>query len=411
MKKNLVIFFSIFLLQNCFGAVIDNRYFPWINPPAIRTLERYSGITSNLFFVFADEAYASSLKDKIGIPEIWGVYDQKQMSNALLFIGETTPLLPQWQLQRSIDWYVKQKIQGQGLQIKGEHYIYNGFSFGYNTGYMHLSSDQAFILPKSTIREMALTIPQQEELDRERREMFNQLGLTSSQSSASGFIDTVIYFKYGKAWEYQAKCRTVALSISAGMLIPSGKKRECFNTGSLPFGGDGATGFFVSTDDSFELKEDLTAGFSLELCNRLKKNIQERIPVDGQSNYLFGALEGPIDLDAGFTVRVSPYILLGNLRDGFDLSLQYTYTNHSGDMWKDARQNQTIPSNLNGLYKKSEWESDYVSLTVLYDSGKVLQRNSFEPSVIFTWDIPVRLLTAHEVSRTNSISLGIELSF
>jgi hypothetical protein len=410
MKKNLLLLLGMLVLQNTTAAVIDNRYFPWNNPPIIHSLEPYSGVTSNLFFVFADEAYASGSKDKRGIPEIWGLYDEKQMSDALLFIGQTTPLLAQWQLLRNIEWHVKQKIEGQGIQITGEHAIYKDLSFGYTLGYMHLFSDQLFSIPKRVAREMAVTPAQEEELDRERREMFDQLGLATSQYSASGLLDTTLYFRFGKAWEYQAKCREVSLNVFGGIILPSGQVRHSSNTGSIPFGGNGAFGYFAGTDNSFELKEDMTVGFWLELSARRKKTIHERLPVK-QENYLFGALTGDVSIDPGLTTKIRPYLFLGNLRDGFDVCIQYSYTNHQGDVWVDARKDQTIPSNLNGLFKKSEWESDYVSLTVLYDSGKVVKRDSLHPSLRFSWDIPMRLLTAHEVSRTHAISLGIEICF
>ncbi len=410
MKKNIVIFLSIFLIKNFAAAVIDNRYFPWNNPPIIHTLEPYSGLRGDLFFVNGNDAFGDHSHEKKGIPEIWGLYDQKQMSDAIIFIGETSPLLAQWQILRNITWHVKQKLEGQGLQFSGEHALYKGLSFGYSTGFMHLFSDQIFVIPRSVITEMTLSVAQQEELDRERRAMFNQLGLTSSQWSTYGFLDTVLYARYGKTWEYKAKCREISLSLLGGVIVPSGQKRDFFNTASVPFGGNGATGFFIGTDNTFELKEDMTFGLSLQLTTRLTKKMKERLPVI-QENYLFGALSGNVSVDPGVTTKIKPYLMLGNIRDGLDICVQYAYTNHSGDDWTDIRQDATIPSNLNGMFKKSQWESDYVSLTVLYDSGKVVKCDSLRPSLRFSWDIPMRLLSAHEVSKTNAVSLGIEVCF
>ena len=411
MKKNLIILFSIFLLQQSNAAVTDSRYFPWITPPIIRSLDTYSGVTSNLFFVFANDAYANGSKTKQEISDIWGIYNEKEMSDALLFIGQTTPLLAQWQTLRAIDWHVKQNIEGQGIQIVGEHPISQHFAIGYNLGYMHLFSDQLFTIPNQSAREMGVTPSQVAELDLERREMFNQLGLNSSQWSASGLLDSVLYLRCGKAWEYQAKCREIGLDGFVGIILPTGKERECTNTSSIPFGGNGATGFFIGTDNSFELKEDMIFGFSLQYTTRLKKTIMERIPVL-KENFLFGALQGKVSIHQGNTFCISPYFYLGNLRDGFDFCIQYSYTNHSGDVWIDARKNQIIPSNLNGIYNKSKWQSDYISLTLLYDSAKVIKRDTkLQPALEFSWNIPVQLLSGQQVSRSNELSLGIEVCF
>lgn len=409
--KTRISLLAVICMQLYSATVIDNRYFPWNNPPIVRSTSTYSGFTPYAFFVFADDAYGTIVKEKIGISEIWGPFDEINLSNALLTIGDTSPVLAEWQYYGSLPWEIRQRLEGQGLQLVGEHRVYKGLSVGYNTGFMRLFSTQLFSLTKNTIRRLTISPSQLEQLDEERRTMFEQLNLDTSQDKTIGLLDTVVYFRYGHAWDYQAKCKTVNLGIFGGVIIPTGVTRQYDNTASVPFGGNGATGFVIGTDDSFELKEDLYAGFYLQLTHRFKKTFNERMPIKGQTNFLFGAVDGPLSIDQGLTVKFRPYIFLGNLRDGFDVCLQYSFTHHDGDVWTDKRINPTIPSDLNGLYDKSEWMSDYVSLSLFYDSGRVEKHDSLRPVFRFSCDIPVKLLNAKDVSRTYAITFGLETAF
>ena len=411
MKKKFLILsvFSLFTPSET-NYFAGNRYFPWLSTPVDCGLEPYSGVRPTLFFITADEAYAHGPKHKQGIPEIFGVYDQKAMSDDLIALGLPTPLLPQWQIMKSIPWYVSQKLEGQGIRIGGEHAVYKGLSLGYVFGFMHLFSDQSFNLLPITIKEMGLQPAQIGLLDQERREMFAELGLDSSQWAKSGLLDTVLYARYGRAWEYEAKCRQVSLSVMGAIVLPSGELRDPNNTASVPFDGDGRFGFFLGTDDAFELKEDLTVGVQIALGHRSKKTVTERMTLN-EKNFLFGALEGDVSIDPGVTFAIRPYGIVGNLRDGFDIYLQYSYANHSGDLWQDARINPVVPSNLNGMYDKTAWVAEYVSLTVLYDSGRVVKNDEIRPSLLFSWDIPVHIFGSEESSKTNRISVGVEVCF
>lgn len=400
-------------------AVPDNRYIPFHSPVFIRSMSAaksnasalFSGLRPSLFFINGNEAYASGSKEKRMIPEILGVYDQRIMNDALLAIGQTTPLLAQWQLQTSIEWQVRQRIEGFGVQLGGEYAFTPYVSAGFQMGMLRVLSDQEFILPRSTVRDLGLLTAQEYELDRERRAMFNQLGLTESQWAASGLLDTTVYGRIGRAWEYQAKCRQVSLSLYSGMVIPTGLRREPANTSSFAFGSsNGSLGLFIGTDNQFELKEDMVAGLHIQLSGRTSKITTERLPVK-QENYLFGALQGQVAVDPGVTLMIRPSVMMGNLRDGFDIGVAYALVHHGGDTWKDLRTSQSIPSNLNNIHDKTHWNSEYVTLTIAYNPAKVVRRTGLFPSVYFSWDIPVHMIKAHEVSRTHALALGVELEF
>ncbi len=393
------------------GMVADSRYFPWYPHVYDRSVEQRSIVQPSIFFVTANHARGDESKEKIGIPEIWGVYDQKALSNAMDIVGLTSPLLGQWQMQREILWEMQGKIRGQGCFLEAEYGSRHGWSIGGSTGIMHVSCNQNFIIPDRTVNEVGLTVAQQQELDRERRQMNEMLGFKSSQWSKSGLIDTELHLRYGLVKDYFMKCRKVDMGIFVGGIFPSGEKRDPEYPFSIPFGGNGHWGFYVGSEGMFELKEDWKLSLRLQVQKRFEKTYQnQRMSVNNEWIGL-GALSGPLEIDPGVTFMFSPAFTFGDLRNGWGAGVQYVITNHAGDVWTDMRKDQTIKTTLNSLYKKSSWVAEYVIVTVFYDHDRNIQEKHVHPVVQFEWNIPVHLLGAEKISKTNLLSLGLVFHF
>ncbi len=392
------------------AMVGDSRYFPWYQRFYDRTYERRSIVDVEAFFVTAGHARGTESLTHIGIPEIWGVYDQKQLSDALIMLGETTPLLAQWQYQMTIPWQMKEKIEGQGFSIVGELGGKHGFSFCFSTVVMHVTCSQQFLLPRQTRIDMGLLPAQELELDSERRQMNEQLGFRNAQWSKSGMGDTEIYLRYGQVRDYPWKFRKIDVGGYVGALIPSGVKRDPNNPVSVPFAGDGHAGFFIGAEGFFEIKEDWNVGLRFQVNKRVAKTQNGRMPINNE-NVLYGAVEGPIRIDPGTTFIFTPCFRMGDLRDGWGASVQYLIAHHRGDVWTDERVNQTIPTTLGGLYKKSEWTAEYLAVNIFYDSDRVRTDDRVYPVLNFQWNIPLHLMAEKLVSKTNLVSMGFVFNF
>ncbi len=431
-KQLLSIFVLLTGVAGLKASVADSRYFPWYPHMYERTLQKRSIFDAGAFFVTASSARGNESIERIGIPEIWGIYDQKQLSDALGIIGKTTPLLAQWQLQRSIAWDVKGKMEGQGAYFQFEYGSKKGFSVGITTSIMHLTSDQRFTIPtgrkqgsiydSNPLMDLGLTPSQEEQLDAQRREMQALLGFTDAQWSESGFTDTELHLRYGFLTEYRLKCRKVDGGVFTGILIPSGVKRDPRNPASVPFGGNGHTGFYWGAESMFEIKEDWELSFRLQVSKRLAKTQISRMPVNHEP-VLWGALEGLVNIDPGASFLFTPAFTMHDLRDGFGAGVQYCMAIHGGDVWTDERADKTIPSTLgglrgnsgsyliDGLYEKSKWSAEYIIATIFYDPDKLTKDEGIRPHIVFEWDIPINLLIEEKVSKTNIISLGISFHF
>ena len=189
--KQLLFCFGIAMtVSQLSGMAADNRYFPWYRQPYGRTVDKRSNVELDLFFITGNDAFGSSVKEKKGIPELWGIYDQKLLSEAMITAGLTSPLLAQWQLERKIEWDVSQKLEAQGVFLRAEWALPFSFFIGANSGIMSFNGNQSFSIPNVTKRDMSLTTSQEEELDRQRRLMNDLIGIIGTQWSETGFLYT-----------------------------------------------------------------------------------------------------------------------------------------------------------------------------------------------------------------------------
>ncbi len=425
-KKHLLTLFVLLTgVAKLEAMVADSRYFPGYPHPYERTLERRSIFEAGAFFVTASNARGNESLEHIGIPEIWGFYDQKQLSDAIEMIGKTSPLLSQWQIQRTIVWDMNAKMEGQGGYFQVEFGSKHGISFGGSTGVMHLTSDLRFFLPAASRRvtlttgvtvdsdprrDLMLSPAQEEQLDAERRAMNTILGFDSVHWSATGFTDTELHLRYGFVSEYRLKCRKIDGGVFLGALIPSGVKRQPINPASVPFGGNGFSGIYGGLEGTFELKEDWELNLRIQGSKRFAKTQNSRIPVNYES-ILFGALEGPLRIDPGASFYFSPTFTVDDLRDGFGFALQYCMAIHGGDVFTDERPDQTIPSTLNGLYNKSKWAAEYGVVTLFYNHDKIRTDEGVWPYIVLQCDIPMHLMVSEDFSKTTTLSLGVSFHF
>ncbi len=410
-KQVVLVISALVATSDAYAMAINNRYLPSYTQPFGRTLDTRSHMHGKLFFMTADKAFARSDEER-GIPEVWGKYDQRLASDVLLSMGIVNPaiLLAQWQAENKIIWEVDQKIEAQGFSFDGEWNIGRGISFGGSCAFMRANSNLTFSIPVVTRRDMGLTTPQENQLDRQRRDMNKLIGITSTQWSNTGFSDAQLYVRWGNVWDYKLKSREVDAGIKTGVYFPLAEKRDENNPASIPFGSNGLYGIFFAGDLALEIKEDWTFGMALQLSKHFTRIQIRRLPVK-KENYLFGGTTGNVKVDPGVTFLWNPFVRLGDLRDGWSVHVGFTLTNHAGDVWTDKRSDKTITIDLNDIHKVSKWQSEYLSLYVSYDPSKITKDHRINPIFTINWDAPVRVFAAEEVAKTHKIALGIAFDF
>ncbi len=386
------------------AMVYDNRFFPLIKQPFLIVDGRPSHGSSSLFIMTGSKAIGT-VEEEIGIPELFGKFDLKQISNAVTRLGLPNPLRSELQTL-NFPYRVEGVLQAQGLSFAYEQATFDWLKLGMNWFFMNVSSRQEFFLDTARLFPGASPI----ELDEARRTMFQELGFSQANAQQFGLSDLDVYARFGYQWCYALKFRRIDAGARLGMLVPTGVTTKLNSPASVPFGGNGFWGIYGQLDGEFELKEDLTAGFYTRVSKRFAQTKIQRLPIEGEPQ-IFGATCGPVNINPGLTFVFSPYVCLENLRAGMGARLLYTLTKHWADCWKNASNPQGIPVKLGEVNALNEWKTDYVTLNVFYDFGKVKECRGLNPVIFFAWDIPSLLFASERAATTHRISLGVELNF
>ena len=390
--------------------VYDNRYLPLIQYPTIFKPHRPSYLTGDFFITTASRA-ADNGQREIGIPELSGPFDQAQLANSMVIAG-LDPILDPAHRNGSLPWMMAGKLQTQGFAFSYQQYLGYCISVGFLGLAMRSNSGIDFFFTStqaSSASAPPFTNDQILILDDTRRAMIKSLGLSCNHVSQGGLGDMEAYIRWFNHYEYCFKLRSLDTGFRFGALIPTGVKKDPFKPASIPFGGNGHWGVYASADVAAELKEDWKVGMLLRVSKRFAATSIQRLPVADEPQ-IFGVLSGPVRISPGFTEVFSLFGQWEGIRQGLGVRLGYTLINHNKDSWMDERIDKTIPVKLEPVERRSDWASEYVTVSAFYDLSKVDECNN-KPIVRVAWDIPFTLLVGHRFVQSYKVSLGLEFNF
>ncbi len=406
-KVFLFLFVMVLIGQQCAAMVFDNRFIPLFQRPRIGIEGLASSFAIDFMIATASKAFDDD-EQEIGIPELHGKFDLGVLANAIADTGKPNPLRSDLQGIR-IPFKMDGRIQAQALTMHYRQQLINWLSLGCSWLFMRVNARQQFTFDKQNTS-LILGPGDLQELDASRRRIFSDLGLIENHTAELGFGDIDAYLRFGKEWDYTLKCRRIDAGLSLGGLLATGVNHDINRPASIPFGGNGHWGFYVAADVLFELREDIKVGLLFRVNKRIPRTRNRRLSVRGEPR-IFGAEVGQARVNPGATVIFSPYFVLENLRQGLGMGVHYTLTSHQEDDWNDRRENKEVPVKLAKVRDLSEWGSDYFTLNVFYDFGKVKVTRSFDPIFSFRWDVPAMIFISSRVAKTHKVSLGVEFAF
>lgn len=412
-------------MHEALGMIYVNRYLPLLRRTFSRSclkrtsscspcLRQTSAFFGDLFIMTANAAFAKGEDhDEIGLFEMFGDYDEGRMEAAVVLLGlpdpfDTTALM-RFKGQEIL-WHMNGKIASEGFALQYDQHLWRYFSCGFSCFFMQLFSKNDFSLTGKTINALSITPDDQVRLDQARRQMNQSVGLEAPTFSRAGFSDIDFYVRMGNIWDYVYKLKRIDAGISLGGIIPSGLTRDILNPASIPFGTDGFWGIYVAGDLEIELKEDWLVGLYVRFNQCFEKTVQERLPIANEQQ-LYAATQGSVKIDPGFTSVIAPYAILNGIREGLGIQAQYTLIFHENDVWKQVQKPNQLPATLTQVTKRSRWNAEYMTVNFFYDFSKIRDPYEYPPIISFKWDIPLKLLIAKRASKTNRISLGIELNY
>lgn len=399
-------FVSLFALSSNAGIFYDNRFFPLTLYPYVTYYDRDCYATIGAFMTTSSSAFERNERE-IPLFDIYGKYDQKALAIAMQQAGLGNPFIEAGQedllISRStILWNMNGKIQSQGLYFGAQGTVSKHVTIGFEWYFMRVNSRINFAPEEARDRSG--------ELDLIRRNMNTELGINGNQVDEAGMGDIDLYLRIGNDWDYMFKFRHISLGVRFGLLVPSGKKANIFEPASIPLGGNGHWGFYFMGDGELELKEDWKLGLYIGLSKRLAKTELQRLPINNEPS-IFAPIIGDVRVNPGVTFMFAPYFSVENLREGFGARLQYTLSIHGEDSWGDRRCDTSLPVTLKRVIDLSGWSGGHVTLTALYDFGKMKVDHGIEPVVYLAWDVPVNVMSVRRIPKTTKVSLGIEFNF
>ncbi len=426
-KINLSIIVGI-LLANFFVSLNamhnSNRYFPFLEWPDIDAISKVGKSNIAAFFTSASCARRDG-DSKMGLPELWGRYDLCNIIQSLekvrAFCDECfeNPLKNKFGLasliNRPIVYSMQGKIRSWGFTLQYDQNLYfQNFSCGFFLPIMHASSEITFCLDRQSSDPQLQQASQSaiDVLDDVRRNVQGMIGLCGADWSAWGTSDLDLYLRWQGSCDHKLLMRSITSVLRFGFLLPTSKKRDINNPASVPFGGNGHWGLYGDTTIDFELRQNLHLGCILGFAKYFPKTSCDRIPVCAEPQ-IFSALIGPLRSNPGVTLKISPYVILENMVDGFYLEARYTYLFHQKDHFTDERPTcdiEKVPSCLVGMERCSSWAASYFTFKVTYDSIDALKHWPLQPTFYALYDYPIDWMSKHS-SETNQFTIGVELHF
>lgn len=406
---------ALFLVFEAFGTFIDNRYFPFFPKMYRRTFEKRSFLKPEFFMMFAHDSYGKDDKD-IGLFEIWGDYNLKNIGNSLEAIGKTNPVLSEWRsVQDGLKFDWTGKIHTQGIWMSTEFAFVKTprktFSFGTRFAFMHAASNQNFAPSEQIQKDLHLDQGGLILLDQERRQASCELGLVGDQWRDFGMTDTDLYFRLSNMTEYIYKCRFIDVAGSLGVLLPTGVKRDINNPASVPFSANGHWGLYFLADLTAEVREDWYGGLWLDLVHRFKKKQELRLPRNNEP-LPYGVIVGDFEVDPGFTIGFGIFAKIFDFNNGLGMGAKYQLVKHFEDCIRDCRKDKSIEiKKFNDVLDRTSWLSEYLSVEIMYDLSQLFCSSKFDSYFYANFDAPVHGLGSEQVAKTFKLSLGVEVDF
>ena len=363
------------------------------------------------FFATAANCAQGQHDDIISIPAIFGCYNQENLGQAMVILGMKNPLRDELQ-NLNLPWCIEGNIKAQGIFITYDQALGTYLFFGGSCLFMSVNSLQNFIFD---MQESGL-IPTEREISDiydARCKMHKMLCMESQNSHQVGFGDVDLYLRLGYIWEFLYKFRRIDAGLSVGGLLATGVKRNINCPSSVPFGGNGHYGFYVSADTELEFKEDMKIGLMARLNKRFARNSTERLPL-AKEHLLFGALRAPVCVCPGLTFIFDSYFSWEHLNKGFGACIGYTLVYHDEDTWSDLRLDnvkKSCPIDMGNINCLTSWAYDYINFNLFYDFGKVKINRDIGPVVTLTWNLPAFLLIGRNAPKTHRVCFGLEVNF
>lgn len=430
MKRNIFLFGALFFLLSssrfCQASTM-NRVFTTLERPDKYVIHDRSRLDATFFYLNASTAHRRG-GGSGGIPELWGKYDLQDVIGSLRAVRPTAnPVRDITGNDDLLDKSIKFKMQGTvhacGTALNYERDLrWNGLQLGLTLPIISVQATSRFEFDRTNsdaqFNSLRLTDRQKERqdliVDKIRRQTHQTIGFTGNEWNKTGLGDLDAHVRWHKNIDHALLMRSIDVNMQLGVLAPTGILSETKTPVSLSVGTNGHWGVYSDMVTEFELKQDLTLGFMWGVTHLVPHTRSLRVSY-GDEPTVFSTLVAPIQITPALTWKISPYLILGNLTDGLDFQVRYTYLRHNDDRWADRRTVPAVQSYLqrdNDMIDRKErlsrWRAHYVTMQLTYDTKEAQRKMRFEPTFTVGYDMP---MAGNGIAKAHQLNIGIQLHF
>jgi hypothetical protein len=429
-----------------FSTHTGNRYSIFLERPEYYVTKQRSLIDASIFYATASTAnkrYGGSC----GIPELYGNYNLKDVIASLQTVNPSANYNPIYEVTgsdalvgKNLDFSVTGKINTVGLMLAYQQNLnfvnrkLKCLTLGAWLPIMNTDIVSRFNFNNKKYQKnygYPLSNSEEQKVDEIRRVTHKDIGFKGTNISRNGIGDIDMFLRYNYFLDHKLLMRSIDLNLQIGAIAPTGRKMNIDYPASTPFMNDGHWGIYLDFVPEFELKQDLKIGMILGWLWQFNDTQNRRIAIYKEPS-IYSALVGKVEIDPGYTFKVSPYLTLENLTDGVHIQLRYTYLRHGMDKWYDKREDKSIKSyletsprpdptdktktlthedlekNLSNKNQLSKWQTSYFTIQVNYDSKLASKNWSMDPLIYTSFDMPIN---GNGFCKTYQVTLGAQLFF
>ena len=352
---------------------------------------------------------------KVGIPELWGRYNLKDVVNGYMTVntGAVNPIQAVTGslalATQDMPFKVSGKIDGAGLNLSAQHDLsFYGFALGVSLPIMNMRTSMRFSATGAPNDATARLY------DKIRRQAHQDIGFAGNTWTKTGLGDLDAHLRWHMTRDHVLLMKKIDWTLITGLALPTGVTLDPKYPTAIPFGSNGHLGWYWGSHLLCELKQDWTLGMLMSFNHQAAHTRVQRISVDAEPA-IFSSLVGKVKTEPGMTLKLSPYFTLGNITDGLDFQVRYTYLRHGTDKETDMRDDKSISSYfqkgdalIDQKSRLTKWRAHYVTISLLYDIASLGAKIKFAPQFFISYDMPIN---CSAFSQTHTVQLGAQLHF
>jgi len=445
--KKVFLFFCVITQFSFFQSPVVNRYLaPAFSPFVSETTVSKGALHVSLFASQASKIFTEKQKDRTlyehnGILELDGPYRLTSLVTALQkkAEGEGKPYVSPFAREaggsawagRNLVFGAQSSLLLFGANVASEYAVTPHIRCGVDLPFMRVEARERYVFP-ATKADKSLSVANQEQVQRLRRYVNEDVGLTVGDWTKEGIGDTTVWLSYAQRWGRKGLLRSSSLAGRFAVSLPTSSVRDERYASSIPFGGNGHWGIGVTLTPQAEIKEGWRFACPISFIGQTRTTRVRRLAQYDEAD-IFSPLKGKTMVQPGFTCTLYPQLTLEHATENLHVTLGWNFTKHWKDrvtdmrsdtkrvpsfvtrtqlptfsLYSPAKQRELVDNNIERKRTLSSWHTHYITLHAAYELCDLFPAKRYAPLAQFGFDYA---LSGKNHVRTYTVTMAFSWRF